>query len=80
MRPDDLKLYIDRVVEIEFTNGYRALVKLLHISEGEDENDLIYDVVRILDWGSLDPARIDSNAAHAASSSEVRRFVPHAAS
>jgi hypothetical protein len=80
MRPGDFKPFINRVVEIEFTNGYRALVKLLHISEGENEDDLIYDVVRVLDWGPLDPVRTDLTAAHAASSSEVRRVVPHSAS
>jgi hypothetical protein len=68
------KPYEGKILELHFTDGYSAVVKLLDVSDEHPGSDLIYDVLEVLCWGPVDPASVDLKATHATDASEVERF------
>ena len=74
MDASSFKLYEGKALELHFRDGYRAVVKLLDVSEDHQGSEFIYDVLEVLSWGRVDPASVDLKAAHAADASEVTRF------
>jgi hypothetical protein len=68
---DWLKAHEGQVLELRFTDGYAAVVRLLDVSEEHEDSDVIYDVLKVLSWGPIDPANVDMKAAHAAASRDL---------
>jgi hypothetical protein len=68
------KPYEGKILELHFSDGYSAVVKLIDVSDQDPGSELIYDVLEVLSWGPVDPATVDASAAHAAAASEVERF------
>ncbi len=75
MTAEELKPHEGRRMELRFTDGYAAVVRLLDVSPGETGSELIYQVLDVLQWGPIDPAAVDLRAAHAADASEVASYL-----
>jgi hypothetical protein len=71
----ELKPYEGRLLELRFTDGYAAVARLLDVAPGETGSELIYDVVEVLSWGTLNPDQIDLKAAHAADAAELESYL-----
>jgi hypothetical protein len=74
--PNSLKAHEGSVLELRFSDGYAAVVRLLDVSEEHEDSDLVYDVLEVLNWGPVDPATVDLTAAHAAASRDLVAVVP----
>jgi hypothetical protein len=74
--PVALKAHEGSVLELRFSDGYAAIVKLLDVSEEHEDSDLVYDVLEVLSWGPVDPTKVDMRAAHTAASRELIALVP----
>lgn len=70
----ELKEHVGRIVELTFADGYIAHVRLILVQPEEEPHGLIYDLVKVIAWGPVDPARIHQAAAHAASIAEVSNW------
>lgn len=71
-----LKPLEGKVLELRFSDDYAAVVKLLDVSEEHEDSDLVYDVLEVLNWGPVHPAKVDLSAAHVAASRDLVSVVP----
>jgi len=74
----DLKKNTGRTMELRFTDGYVVRARLISVDPDSAPNDLVYDVVEVMSWGPLDPAKVDLKSAHSASAAQLAswRVVP----
>ena len=74
----ELQKHVGRSVELRFNDGYVARVRLIDADPDSAPNELIYDVLEVLNWGGLDPGKVDLESAHAASVADLAswRVVP----
>ena len=71
-----LKQHEGEVLELHFSDGYAAIVRLLDVSEEHEDSDIVYDLLEVLNWGPINPAKVDMKAAHTAASRELTSVRP----
>jgi hypothetical protein len=65
-----LKPFENKHIELRFNNGYVAHVRLVDVDADQADRELIYDVVKVLDWGPVDPKAVKGNT-HSAGAAEI---------
>jgi hypothetical protein len=69
---DDLLAHMGRVVQLYFWDGNAVEAKLLCIDRDASGSELIYDVVKVVDVGSLDPSKVQQGVVYVCSLADLR--------
>jgi hypothetical protein len=58
-------------IELTFSDGFIAQVRPILVQPDEEPLGLVYDLIKVVAFGSMDAAVIDWSSAHAASIEDV---------
>jgi hypothetical protein len=67
----ELKTHEGETLELRFADGYAAIVRLLDVSEEHEDSDIVYDVLEVLNWGSVNPRTVVPKAVYTAASRDL---------
>ncbi len=71
MKATELIPLANQRVRMRFADGQVVVAKILSVDPHSPGREVVYDVLEVLNWGSVDPDSVDRTAAAAAGVGEI---------